>query len=168
MNFNNLKDKLQVGYALKNDLQKYTPKPVILYDYNQLSLTSLTSANLYFSTAISGSGTSYTSYKAFGQEYNDGTTTWSLNFPEQQSTLTNELITNSLYEIYYSKYIGNIFDYKARIVKVNALLPISILTSLKLNNRILIRDKRYIINSFTTDLTTGETSFELLTDLRIL
>ena len=170
LNFNNLKDKLQVGYALKTDLQKYTPKPIILYDYNQLALTSLTSTNLYFSTGIlgGGPGTSYTSYKPFGQEYNDGTNTWSLNFPEQQSTLTNEVITNSLYEIYYSKYIGNIFDYKARIVKVNALLPISILTSLKLNNRILIRDKRYIINSFTTDLTTGETSFELLTDLRIL
>jgi hypothetical protein len=168
LNFNNLKDKLQVGYALKTDLQKYTPKPVILYDYNQTALTSLTTTTLYFSTAISGSGISYTSYKPFGQEYNDGTNTYSLNFPEQQSTLTNQLITNSLYETYYSKYIGNIFDYKARIVKVSAILPISILTSLKLNNRILIRDKRYIINSFTTDLTTGEASFELLTDLRIL
>ena len=170
LNFNNLKDKLQVGYALKTDLQKYTPKPIILYDYNQTALTSLTTTTLYFSTGVLGgpAGSPYTSYKAFGQEYNDGTNTYSLNFPEQQSTLTNQLITNSLYETYYSKYIGNIFDYKARIVKVSAILPISILTSLKLNNRVLIRDKRYIINSFTTDLTTGEASFELLTDLRIL
>ena len=168
LNFNNLKDKLQVGYCLKTDLQKYKPKPIILYDYNPTALTTLTGTNFYFSNALTGNGTSHTSYKAFGQEYNDGTNTYSLNFPEQQSTLTNQLITNSLYETYYSKYIGNIFDYKARIVKVSAILPISILTSLKLNNRILIRDKRYIINSFTTDLTTGEASFELLTDLRIL
>ena len=168
LNFNNLKDKLQVGYALKTDLQKYKPKPIILYDYNPTALTTLTGTNFYFSNALTGNGTSHTSYKAFGQEYNDGTNTYSLNFPEQQSTLTNQLITNSLYETYYSKYIGNIFDYKARIVKVSAILPISILTSLKLNNRLLIRDKRYIINSFTTDLTTGEASFELLTDLRIL
>ena len=168
LNFNNLKDKLQVGYALKTDLQKYTPKPIILYDYNQLGLTSLTATNLYFSTATSGNGTSYSSYKPFGQEYNDGVNTYSLNFPDQQSTLTNQLIENSLYQIYYSKYIGNIFDLKARLVKVSAVLPISVLTSLKLNNRVLIRDKRYIINSFTTDLTTGEASFELLTDLRIL
>ena len=168
LNFNNLKDKLQVGYCLKTDLQKYKPKPIILYDYNPTTLTTLTGTNFYFSNALTGNGTSHTSYKAFGQEYNDGTNTYSLNFPEQQSTLTNQLITNSLYETYYSKYIGNIFDYKARIVKVSAILPISILTSLKLNNRILIRDKRYIINSFTTDLTTGEASFELLTDLRIL
>jgi len=168
LNFNNLKDKLQVGYCLKTDLQKYIPKPIILYDYNPTSLTSLTSTNFYFSNALSGNGTSHTSYKAFGQELLISGNTYSLNFPDQQSTLTNQVITNSLYETYYSKYIGNIFDYKARLVKVSAVLPISILTSLKLNNRILIRDKRYIINSFTTDLTTGEASFELLTDLRTL
>jgi hypothetical protein len=168
LNFNNLKDKLQVGYCLKTDLQKYKPKPIILYDYNPTALTTLTGTNFYFSNALTGNGTSHTSYKAFGQEYNDGTNTYSLNFPEQQSTLTNQLITNSLYQTYYSNYIGNIFNYRARLIKVSAVLPISVLTSLKLNNRVIIRDKRYIINSFTTDLTTGEASFELLTDLRTL
>jgi len=77
-------------------------------------------------------------------------------------------VGNSLYQTYYSNYISNIFKYKARLIKVSAILPISVLTSLKLNDRVIIRDKRYIINSFTTDLTTGEASFELLTDLRIL
>ena len=168
LNFNNLKDKLQVGYCLKTDLQKYKPKTIILYDYNPTALTTLTGTNFYFSNALTGNGTSHTSYKAFGQEYNDGTNTYSLNFPEQQSTLTNQLITNSLYQTYYSNYIGNIFNYRARLIKVSAVLPISVLTSLKLNNRVIIRDKRYIINSFTTDLTTGEASFELLTDLRTL
>ena len=170
LNFNNLKDKLQVGYALKTDLKNYIPKPIILYDYNQLGLTALTDTTLFFSTGILGGGPGlpYTSYKAFGQEYNDGVNTYSLNFPDQQSTLTNVLITNSLYEVYYSDYIENLFNYRARLVKATAILPISVLTSLKLNNRIIIRDKRYIINSFTTDLTTGEASFELITDLRII
>jgi hypothetical protein len=166
LNFNNLKDKLQVGYALKTDLQKYIPKPIILYDYNPDTLTSLVATNFYFSNSLSGNGTSHASYKAFGQEFKDGGSTYSLNFPDQQSTLTNEVITNSLYKTYYSNYISNIFNYRARLVKVNAILPISVLTSLNLNNRVIIRDKRYIINSFTTDLTTGEASLELLTDLR--
>ena len=168
LNFNNLKDKLQVGYALKTDLQKYIPKPIILYDYNPTALTSLTSTTFYFSNALSGNGTAHTSYKAFGQELLTDGITYSLNFPEQQSTLTNEVVVNSLYQTYYSNYISNIFNYRARLIKVSAILPISVLTSLKLNNRVIIRDKRYIINSFTTDLTTGEASFELLTDLRTL
>jgi hypothetical protein len=169
LNFNNLKDKLQVGYALKTDLQKYIPKPIILYDYNPASLTSLTDTDFYFSELDAPSnGTSYDSYKAFGQELLTDGITYSLNFPAQQSTLTNEVVVNSLYQTYYSNYISNIFNYRARLIKVSAILPISVLTSLKLNNRVIIRDKRYIINSFTTDLTTGEASFELLTDLRIL
>ena len=168
LNFNNLKDKFQVGYTLKTDLQKYVPKPIILYDYNPATLTALTDTTFYFSNATSGNGTAHTSYKAFGQELLTDGITYSLNFPAQQSTLTNQVVDNSLYQTYYSNYISNIFNYRARLIKVSAILPVSVLTSLKLNNRILIRDKRYIINSFTTDLTTGEASFELLTDLRIL
>ena len=169
LNFNNLKDKLQVGYCLKTDLQKYIPKPIILYDYNPTALTSLTDTDFWFNTVLTGgTSTQHTSYKAFGQELLTGGITYSLNFPDQQSTLTNEVVVNSLYQIYYSNYISNIFNYRARLIKVSAILPISVLTSLKLNNRVIIRDKRYIINSFTTDLTTGEASFELLTDLRTL
>jgi len=168
LNFNNLKDKLQVGYSLKSDLQKYIPKPVILYDYNPTDTTDLTSTNFYFSTALTGTGTSYTTYKAFGQEYNDGTNTYSLNFPAQQSTLTNEFIDKGLYDQYYSNYITNIFDSKARLIKVSGILPTSLLTTLKLNDRLIIRDKRYIINTMTTDLTTSEVQFELLTDNRTL
>jgi hypothetical protein len=42
------------------------------------------------------------------------------------------------------------------------------LLNLKLNDRIVIRDKRYIINQFTTDLTTFESDFELIQDFRSL
>ena len=170
LNFSNLKELLQVGYALKTDYQKYIPKPVILYDYNPTALTTLTAAaDFYFNTNVTGgTSTLHTTYKAFGQEYFDGTNTYSLNFNQQQSTLTNELISNSLYNEYYENYLANIFDSKARLIKVSGILPTSLLTTLKLNDRLIIRDKRYLINTFTTDLTTGEVQFELLTDNREL
>ena len=170
LNFNNLSEKLQVGYALKNDaVTKYIPKPVILYDYNPTALTTLTTAaDFYFNlSTTAGTSTLHTTYKAFGQEYFDGTNTYSLNFPAQQSTLTNESVNNSLYNQYYSNYIGNVFNPKARLIKVSGILPTSLLTSLKLNDKIVIRDKKYIINTMTTDLTTGEVQFELLTDFRV-
>jgi hypothetical protein len=162
LNFSNLKDKFQVGFALKSDLAKYVPKPVILYDFNPDALTALTDANYHFSTDLNGNGVNYTSYKAFGQEYSD----FSLNFNSQQSTITNELISKSLYNQYYENYFANIFSFKARIYKAVAIFPISILTSLKLNDNLIIRDKKFIINSMTTDLTTGEVQLELLTDFR--
>ena len=169
LNFNNLQDELQVGYALKQDLKSYIPKAIVLYDYKPSGTLNLTpNTHYHFSTALTGNGIEYTTYKAFGQEVLISGETYSLNFPAQQSTLTNETISNSLYNQYYENYFGNIFDYKARLIKVSAILPTSLLTSLKLNDRIIIRDKRYLINTMTTDLTSGQVDFELLTDNRIL
>ena len=54
------------------------------------------------------------------------------------------------------------------MVKVAMRLPYSELLALRLNDRIIIRDKRYIINSFTTDLDTFESKFELIQDFRTL
>jgi hypothetical protein len=164
LNFQNIGFALQVGYALKTDLQKYIPKPVILYDYSRDSLT--TCSPIYFAQTTTGPGDVYSAYKAFGQEtlaYDD---IWSLNFPPQQSTLTNDFVENGLYQTYYSKYFVNIFNFKARLTKLSAILPTSILTTLKLNDTILIRDTKYLINTMTTDLTTGVAQFELLTDQR--
>jgi len=164
LGFQNLTGLLQVGYALKTDLKPYIPKPVILYAYKQSGTTTV--PTFHFSTSTMGSGLDYTQYHAFGQETLVSGQTYSLNFNEQQSTLTNEVVFNGLYQMYYSNYFANIFNFKARLIKISTILPTSILTTLKLNDSILIRDTKYIINTMTTDLTTGEVQFELLTDQR--
>lgn len=167
LNFINLVDELQVGFALNIDSNKYIPKPIILYDYNPTALTDLGTNNYHFSTSTTLNGTSYTKYKAFGQETIIGANTYSLNFPSQESTISNLMINKGLYNQYYENYLSNMFNFKARLVKVSAILPTNILTSLKLKDNIIIRDAKYIVNTMTTDLTTGEVQFELLTDQRI-
>lgn len=166
LNFNNLGDKFQVAYALKSDLNKYVPKPVVIYDFDHTDTTPLTGLHYHFSTALTGSGTAYTTYKAFGQEYFDGIDTWGINFGTQISTLTNEQVENGLYLQNYDSYLANIFNIKSRIIKIKTYLPTSILTTIKLNDRLIIRDKRYIINTMNLDLTSGEVQFELLNDFR--
>jgi hypothetical protein len=42
------------------------------------------------------------------------------------------------------------------------------LTDIKLNDKIIYKDKKYIINNFTTNLNTNEVSFELITDFRAI
>jgi len=46
------------------------------------------------------------------------------------------------------------------------MLPISILTNLGLNDRLVIRDKRYIINDIKTEITSGEAQLTLYNDFR--
>ena len=58
----------------------------------------------------------------------------------------------------------NLFNPKNRLTTIKANLPVSILTGLQLNDRLIIRDKRYLINEMKTNLVTGETTFQLLND----
>ena len=45
-------------------------------------------------------------------------------------------------------------------------MPVSLLTGLKLNDRVIIRDKRYIINDMNSNLTNGEVQLSLYLDFR--
>lgn len=151
---------LQVGYSLKFDLNPYIPKPVILYDYN-----SIQSCDFHFNDG--NSTTNITTYNLFGQDSLISSQVNTINFGAEQSTFTDAIETRSLFNNYYLDYLTNIFTSKARLLKLKALLPISLLQKLQLNDRLVIRDKRFIINQFTTDLTTGEVDFELLNDFRV-
>ena len=173
LNFQNLtplltapNNEFQVGYCLKPDLTRYIPKPMIIYAYTLASPKA--TPNYYFYTDLIGTVYAMDTYVAFGQETYDTNLGdfFSLNFNEQQSTLNNQPQPNGLYDTYYKNYFNNIFNYKARLIKVSAILPTSIITSLKLNDSVIIRDAKYLINTMNIDLTTGLVQFELLTDQR--
>lgn len=153
---------MQVGYALKPSYIPYIPKPVILYDYGSTQTVS----QYHFNDGTST--TNHTTANIFGQDTLIDGTIYSLNFGAEQSTYTGNVENESLFNNYYSSYLTNIFSDKSRIFKMKAMFPISLLTQVKVNDRVIIRDKRYTINTFTTDLTTGEVSLELLTDFRDL
>ena len=152
---------LQVGTSVDINLNPIIPGPVLLYDYG-----TLRSQDFYFNNGLSTS--KILTYNLFGQDTNIGGEDFTINFGVEQSTYTNRLESNSLFANYYENYLTNIFSKKSRLVNIKGILPIGILTSLKLNDRIIIRGKRYIIQNFTTDLTTGEVDFQLITDFRVV
>lgn len=163
---------------IDKDLKPYTPKPVFIYENGEQLVTG-TGNNIWMTTTSANQQIS--SYVRFSNEITTVPTDlnflMSSNFGEYQSPWYNQNASNGLYARHYENYIANIYNKKTRIVKVKAVLPEKLLGStttdgfgrklgLKLNDRLIIRDKRYIINSFTTDLTTGETDLELLNDYR--
>lgn len=152
---------LQVAYSVNKDSQPYIPKPIILY-----RLKHQTGVSFKFNN---GSGTfTLTNYNVFGQDVLYQTEKHSLNWGFDMSSFYLQPINNSLFKNYYFNYLNNLYTLKSRMLKVAMRLPYSELLSLRLNDRIVIRDKRYIINSFTTDLDTFESKFELVQDFRTL
>lgn len=151
---------LQVAYCLDENLNPYTPNPIIVSIYPEQSV------DFYLTDETTPEQVN--SYVPFGQDSLVGSDDFSLNWGVEISSLLEGTITNGLYNQYYSAYINNLYNFRNRLVKVKCKLPVSILTDLALNDRLVIRDKRYLIDTFTTDLSTGVTTFELLLDFRDL
>lgn len=92
----------------------------------------------------------------------DDETSQSIHFSEEFSEFTTLLAEESLFNRYYKNYIQNIFNPTTRIVKVNAVLPVSMIISIKPSDVITINNRQYRINSMVIGLKDGKTQLELL------
>jgi len=86
-----------------------------------------------------------------------------LNFGEEIDEYLRTAPTNydNLFSSGYLDYVESVFDRQARMLKVSAYLPLSIITKYKLNDRFVIANKSYRINSIKTNLLTNKTELEL-------
>lgn len=149
---------LQVGYSMtdpiENAAKSYVPKCTSLY----LDIDNYP-ADFYLGTVH------FTDYLPFGQDTTiGGGIDYSLNFGSEQSTLKDNIIDNSLFQTYYYPYLTSLFNPKARRVKCKGRLPLDLLTDITLNSKLIIRDKRYLIEELKTNLTTGEIDLVLIND----
>lgn len=154
-------ENLQVSYSLTKqpDYKPYVPKPVKLYLHEDKVV------DFYFNNGTTTD--QLTNYMPFGSEVEYNFEDYSLNFGEEISSLSLDVVENSLYKTYYQSLLQNLFSPKTRIVTVECILPLSKLTSLTLDDAILIRDKKYRINDMSTNLTTGKVKLVLISDWNV-
>ena len=153
-----------LGYCLNESFNAYTPKPILLYLYGESNDLSSHPIRFYNGTTHQD----IDSFAQFGQDLSYQNEKYSLNFGAENSVIHEETIQQGLYAEYYFPYLVNLFNLKNRLVNVKTNLPISLLTNLQLNDRLIIRDKRYIINEMKSNLTTGQVDFSLYLDFRPL
>jgi hypothetical protein len=156
----NFGNNLQVGYCINKELAPYIPKPCLLYMNKKATLTS---GHIHWNGQANITG-----YVPFGQDseilFETGLIPLTLNFGEEISSFYLVNNPNTIYALYYRDYLVNLYNPKNRLVKVKTILPVSLLTNLQLNDRLIIRDKRYLINEMQSDLTTGDVNFTLIND----
>jgi hypothetical protein len=147
------------------NLQPYVPKPILMY-YN--GIQELSDGNIYYTDGTTPS--LYLDYPRFTNELGAGGSDLAylqtLNWGEEISTWFLGRAPRGLFQRYYQNSIFNIYNQRTRVIKAKAQLDTYWLTSLKLNDRIVVSNKRYLINTMTTDLTTGAVDFELINDFR--
>ena len=154
-------DDFQVGYCLTKapDFKSYIPKPVFLYFNARINDT------LYMNNGATS--TLCSDFNIFSNVLESNGSLYSLTFhPESDVKSPNDTLVNNLYSLYYSNYLENLFNPKCRLIRIKAHFPLSLITKLRLNDRLIVRDKRYIINELKSDITSGEVSLSLINDFR--
>jgi hypothetical protein len=152
------------------DQQAYTPKPVLMYLNSRVALTvdNVTTPIKY---TFGGSSFNQTFYKLFTNEIqiagSDGAFLYGFNFTDEVGVVDSSAAPpKGLYSTYYANYVENLYNIRTRKVTVKAMLNTLIVNTIQLYDRIIYKNKRYTINTMTVDLTTKETTFELLSDFR--
>jgi hypothetical protein len=155
---------IQVGYSVDINGQPITPKPMLLYMNDGQNI----SANPIEFFAGELGFVTLNAYMPFGQDLQYNQNLFSLNWGAEISSFYLNTISNSLFATYWQTYLAGLYDLRQRLYTFQTMLPLSKLNSLKLNDRIVIEDKRYLINDYKTNLTTGMVNLTLLEDFRTI
>ena len=158
----NNQSEIQWGWSANEDQESDLTKPLIFYNVNQ-TISSVDS-KLSFKDGVSG--TQASGLTTFNRPSNVNlNSSQTINFGSELDEYLGTINSNSLFANYYSTYITDVFNIKRRLTKVKAYLPLSILLNYNLNDKFIINDISYKINTVKTNMLTGESNLELLNEL---
>ena len=149
---------IQWGWCADDNQDSFIGEPILFYP---IRITGGDSLGMRTSTANVAGSTNYIIPSNTTDLSSDAQT---LNFESELDEYNNIELENTLFNTYYKTYISDVFDSKNRLTKVSAFLPAKLLIKLTLADRLIINERKYKINSITTNMKNGRSEIELLND----
>jgi len=143
----------QWGYFVDKDEKPTVGAPLLFYAQKQTASD----------TAYFDNGSSYQSFTKYMKPANtrgDGLQT--INFGSEIDEFFLNTNTESLFANFYDNYISNLFNVRARIIKVTAFLPLSFMLNYSLADTVIISGNKYRINNIKINLQTRKSELELI------
>ena len=149
------------GAMLDKDFNATIGSPLLLYIKNES-----TTADFEFEDTATSTTTTITNYNRPSQIYVNtsgsvSSNRSSLNFGVEIDEFFLEPKGTNLFAKYYADYIVGVFDRQGRILTVDAYLPLHIILNYNLNDKFIIANKVYRINSIKTNLLNNKSKLEL-------
>ena len=153
-----------VGKSITREIEPYIGSPLIFYVAGQIRGTS---PYAYIKMTGSPLETSKTDFHLVSNVNSNVATsvTKTLNFGTEVDPYLLQAFSTGLYNTYWKDYIVDLYDVSRRIFSYKAQLPLGIMLNLKINDKLTISERNYIINQLTLNLTTGEATLELLNEV---
>ena len=151
-----------VGKSITREIEPYIGNPFIFYLAGQIRGT-----DQFAYINMSNAESSKTDFHLVSNVNNDtsATVTKTLNFGTEVDPYLLQGFSQGLYNTYWSDYITDLYDTSRRVFMYNAQLPLGVMLALRLNDKLTIGERNYIINQVKLNLTTGEAQLELLNDV---
>ena len=151
-----------VGKSITREIEPYISNPFIFYLAGQIRGTEQ-----FAYINMSDAESSKTDFHLVSNVNNDtaATVTKTLNFGTEIDPYLLQGFSQGLYNTYWKDYITDLYDTSRRVFMYKAQMPLGVMLALKLNDKLTIGERNYIINQVKLNLTTGEAQLELLNDV---
>lgn len=153
-----------VGKSIDKEGDAYIGAPVIFYSPSTLNITSYPIGFL----DETGQTTTASNQVYLCANINNrvaASVTQMLTYGLEVDPLHEQSFVQTLYNQFWEDYITDLYDASRRVYSLKARLPTKVLTALRLNDKLDISGRRYIINQVKVNLTTNEATLELLNDV---
>ena len=152
-----------VGKSIDKDLKPYVGEPYIFY---APTLTpTLTKTVAYINTADTEEEIDQFWLVSNCNDLDSEDITKTINYGTEIDPYTGSNQTGGLYETYWQDYVTDLYSSARRVYQFKGIFPSDVMYKLKVNDKLTIVDRDYIINNATLNLTTGEVTLELLNDV---
>jgi hypothetical protein len=149
-----------IMYGLATDLELKPVNPKAHIFYNNLNLVG--DKPFKFINELGVTSTINTTLNKPSHTLNFFQVEYSTVFSEEFNEWDGSLITNTLYSNYYKNFIDSIFNIKRRNFSYKANLPLRILSLLKLNDILKIKENYFRIDNFTLNLLKSDSTLNLI------
>ena len=161
-NQNNGLTTIGVGKSITREIEPYIGAPLIFYVAGQIRGT-----DQFAYINMSDTESAKTDFHLVSNVNSDVVTsvTKTLNFGTEVDPYHLQGFATGLYNTYWKDYITDLYDTSRRTFMYRGQLPLGLMLALKINDKLTIGERNYIINQMKLNLSTGEAQMELLNDV---
>jgi len=156
-----------VGKSIDKDLEPYIGAPIIFYSNGTLDISG-TPIGFLDETGLTPSPADPMNDCVFIANVDNQVAddvTQMLTFGLEIDPYHEQAFNQTLYGEFWEDYVTDLYSASRRVYSFKAILPITTIYQLKMNDKLVIAGKRYIINEVNLNLRTREATLELLNDV---
>lgn len=156
-----------VGKSIDKDLEPYIGAPMIFYSNGTLDISG-TPIGFLDETGLTPSPADPMNQCMFIANVDNSTlgdVTQMLTFGLELDPYHDQSFNQTLYGEFWEDYITDLYSASRRVYSFKAILPITTIYQLKMNDKLVIAGRSYIINEVNLNLRTREATLELLNDV---